>query len=163
MKRSRDDEHSFPSNRGGLGTDITNHGGPGGAKTRRTRNANGDTRIPMRKSGPQECAPEHPGGKGNALKAYVVKRSVVFCSASKARCVQCATRLKYMKKTNDCALLVIDHPWIGRILVRHIYPGRLNTSTTPRSVVRPCPMKCWRDIGPRPIACARGATASRKS
>ena len=74
--------------------------------------------------------------ESDALKAHVVKTSVVvLCSASKASCVQCATRLQYTKKTNGCALLVIDHPRIGRIFIRPMYLGRLSTSRTQRSVV----------------------------
>ena len=137
MKRSRDIEHSFPSNRRGFGTDITNHGGPGRAKTPRTRSADDDARrSPLRKWVRQECFPVHPKeGKRRAKgSCHVVKTGVVLCSAPKASCVQCATRLQYTKKANDCALLVIDHPRIGRIFIRPIYLGRLSTSRTRRSM-----------------------------
>lgn len=60
--------------------------------------------------GDKSAPPYIRGNKSDPLKAYVIRAGVVFCSATKARCVQCEARLKHMKKTNGCALLVIDHP-----------------------------------------------------
>ena len=105
MKRSRDIEHSLPSNRRGFGTDITNHGGPGRAKTPRTRSADGDApRSPMRKSVRQECFPVHPKeGKRRAKGSCGQDECGVVFGAEGELCTMCNPATVHKKGQRLCA------------------------------------------------------------